>query len=99
MSAYPASLDDELPEPYNVTFFVVSNADIINGAKHHNFISPFFATIEQARAFKADAMAQYPDCYCSRYEAYYRAENEGNRLALLAAIVPAAQISDTKKPA
>ncbi|MFU8789516.1 MAG: hypothetical protein ACNA7G_10830 [Methylobacter sp.] len=94
-----ASLDNELPEPYNVTFFVVSNDEIINGCRYQSYISPLFATIEQARAFKADAIEQYPDCYCGGGTAFYRGENDSNRLELLAAIVPAAQISDTKKPA
>lgn len=76
-------------EPFNLIFHVVGNDDRIGGVRYQSHISPYFATADQARAFKADALEQYPDCYCMAHTAYYRSEDDSNRLELLAAIVPA----------
>lgn len=89
MSAYPASLDNELPEPYNLTFFVVSNNFDESYGRHQRFISPFFATVDQAYDFKDAALAEYPYCFVMGHVAYYRSEDDSNRLELLASIVPA----------
>ncbi len=70
-------------EPYNLKFFVVGNDDTIDGVRYQNHISPYFATAEQARAFKDAALGQYPNCYCMAYTTYYRSENDSNRLELL----------------
>lgn len=80
---------EEIPEPYNINHFTVTNVFMVGGQRHHDFISPHFATVEQARDFKADALVSYPDCYVQCGTAYYRSEDDGNRLELLASIIPA----------
>jgi len=95
----PTSFYEELPEPFNVSFFVVSNDTRIDGRNCQHYISPLFATLEQAREFKAQATGQYPDCYLWGGTAYFLSEDDSNRLELLGLIVSTQETSGTKKPA
>ncbi|MDD1621033.1 MAG: hypothetical protein LUQ11_06090 [Methylococcaceae bacterium] len=54
-------------------------------------ISPFFETLEQARKFKANAIATNPDCFVEDRVEFFSSENDVNRKALLAQIVKANQ--------
>jgi hypothetical protein len=83
-----AQNSEQIPN-YNVTFFAVRNATQIENCRYTDVISPFFETVDQATEFKVEALAKYPECFISENTVYFRSEDDGNRLELLAKLVRA----------
>ncbi|MFI3187769.1 MAG: hypothetical protein QX198_17475 [Methylococcaceae bacterium] len=79
----------EQTQNHDVTFFAVSNKTRIENCTYVDYISPYFETREQALEFKAQALAEYPNCFTGKHTSEYNAEDDGNRLKLLAKIVKA----------
>ncbi len=76
---------------YDVDFYTVTAETelIIKGVKvkSTSIISPLFATIEQAREFKAAVLEQNPECKVIINTAYYMSPDERGRQDMLAEIV------------
>jgi hypothetical protein len=79
----------EQPTPnYNLVFFIVCEKNKVENCTYTDFISPYFETVEQARDFKLQAIAQHPECFIQESTCYFNSELDGNRQELLAKIVP-----------
>ena len=89
MSQNNSAQDSEQAPNYDVTFFAVNNKTKIENCTYTDFISPYFETREQALGFKAQAIAEYPECFIAKHVSEYDSKDDRNRLELLAKIVKA----------
>jgi len=79
---------------FNLVSFVVCIETKIKNRTHTDFISPLFETAGQAQQFKAQVMDENPQCFIQENTAYFRSEDDGNRLELLAKIVKAVHLPE-----
>ena len=79
----------EQDQNHDLTFFAVYNEVKAENRVQTDCISPFFETREQALSFKAQALAEYPNCLVGKYTAEYSSEHDEKRQELLAKIVKA----------
>ena len=87
MSQNNSAQQSEQAPNYDVTFFAVSNKTKIENCTYTDFISPYFETREQVLDFKAQAIAEYPECFIAKHVSEYNSKDDRNRLKLLAKIV------------
>ncbi|MGZ4955393.1 MAG: hypothetical protein ACXV8Q_09800, partial [Methylobacter sp.] len=82
-----SSTQTQAEQNFNLVSFVVCIETKIKNRTHTKFISPPFETAEQAQQFKVQVMDEYPQCFIQENTVYFRSEDDGNRLELLAKIV------------